>query len=338
MNNDTLQKDFSLKAYNTFGIDVKTKYFLPYSKVETLEKFLPEINEFQLKPLMVGEGSNLLFTQDYGGIVLFSQIQFIKKIKENDQSVWIEAGAGLIWDNLVAWAVDHNYGGIENLSAIPGTVGASPVQNIGAYGVEAKDSIIEVNAIEISTGEKKTFSNEECTFDYRFSIFKGELKDQFIVTSVVYKLSKAPQFNLSYGNIQELLGEQTPSLSLIRQVITEVRDSKLPNHKELGNAGSFFTNPYISTEAYEAFQKQYPSMPGYKTSEGKVKVPAGWLIDHAGLKGYKHNKAAVHDKQALVLVNTGDATGQDIIELALYIIEKVKSLYNIELTPEVNII
>lgn len=338
MNNDTLQKDYSLKAHNTFGIDIKTKYYLPYSKVDTLEKFLPEINEFQLELLMLGEGSNLLFTKDFEGIVLHSKIDFINVVKEDDEHAWVEAGAGIIWDDLVAWTVENNYGGIENLSAIPGTVGASPVQNIGAYGVEAKDCISEVRTIEINNVQKHCFSNADCTFDYRYSIFKGELKNQHIVTSVVFKLSKKPSFNLSYGNIQELLGERTPSLALIRQVITEVRDSKLPNHKELGNAGSFFTNPYISNEAFGILQKQYPSMPGYATNNNTIKVPAGWLIEQAGLKGYKHKNAAVHDKQALVLVNTGKTTGTEVLELAQIIIDKVQELYQITLKPEVNIL
>ena len=338
MNNDTLQKDYSLKAHNTFSIDVKTKYFLPYSKVETLEKFLPEINEFQLEPLMLGEGSNLLFTKDFEGIVLHSQINFIKVVKEDDDHVWVESGAGIIWDDLVAWAVKNNYGGIENLSAIPGTVGASPVQNIGAYGVEAKDCISEVNTIEIKSVQKHRFSNADCTFDYRYSIFKGELKNQHIVTSVIFKLNKKPAFNLSYGNIQELIGERTPSLALIRQVITEVRESKLPNHKVLGNAGSFFTNPYISNEAFEALKKQHPNLPGYATSSNTMIVPAGWLIEQAWLNGYKHKNAAVHDKQALVLVNTGQTTGTEVLELAQIIIDKVQELYQISLKPEVNIL
>lgn len=338
MNNDILQKDHSLKAHNTFGIDVKTKYFLPYSNEDTLMTFLPEIKEFQLEPLMVGEGSNLLFTKNFEGIVLFSQIKFIKKTKEDEQQVWIEAGAGVIWDELVAWSVNHHYGGLENLSAIPGTVGASPVQNIGAYGVEAKDSIIKVHTIEIATGKKRSFSNEECEFDYRYSTFKGSRKGKFIVTSVVYQLSKTPSFNLNYGNIQALLGDRSPSLALIRQIIIEVRESKLPNHKELGNAGSFFTNPYISTEAFNHLRKLHPDIPGYTTKNNTVKVPAGWLIDHAGLKGYKHKEAAVHDKQALVLVNTGNATGNDIVELAQLIIERIQTQYGITLHPEVNII
>ena len=337
MNLDTLHKDYSLKTHNTFGIDVKANYFLPYSNEDTLLRFLPEINEFQLQPLIIGEGSNLLFLNDYKGIVLLPQIKGYELTSENENYVEVRVGSGVIWDDFVTWAVQKDYGGTENLSIIPGTVGASPVQNIGAYGVEAQDIITKVETIELATGRKCIFTNEECQFSYRNSIFKKALKGQYAVNYVTYRLSKNPEFNTSYGNINQLLGGRKPSLTLIRDVVSEVRNSKLPDHKTLGNAGSFFTNPYISKEHFEILRKKHPEMPGYET-EGKMKVPAGWLIDHAGLKGYKHKNAAVHDKQALVLINTGDATGNEILELSQLIIEKVEKCYQITLKPEVNII
>ncbi len=338
MNNDTLYQNFDFKAYNTFGIDVKVNYFLPYSSEKTLLRFLPEINEFGLQPLMVGEGSNLLFLKNYDGIILYSQIKGIEIIEENESDVFVRVGAGEIWDDFVQWAVNNNYGGVENLSIIPGTVGASPVQNIGAYGVEAKDVIVKAETIELATKQKRTFTNEECQFAYRNSIFKNELKGQFAVTYVIFKLSKNPVFNLSYGNIDKLIGNRTPSLQLVREIICEVRNSKLPDYKILGNAGSFFTNPYVSKEKYDELLTQYPNMPHYPIDDTQVKVPAGWLIDQCGLKGFEHNGAAVHKDQALVIVNTGNATGMDVSELADIIIEKVREKYGIELKPEVNFI
>ena len=338
MKNDTLYQNFDFKAYNTFGIDVKVNYFLPYSSEETLIRFLPEINEFGLQPLMVGEGSNLLFLKNYDGIVLYSQIKGFEIINENDDDVFVKVGSGVIWDNFVQWAVDNNYGGVENLSIIPGTVGASPVQNIGAYGVEAKDVIVSAETIELATTQKRIFTNEECNFAYRDSIFKNELKGQYAVTYVIFRLSKKPNYNLSYGNIEKHLDGRTPNLKLVREIICEVRNSKLPNHKILGNAGSFFTNPYVGKDSYEKLLEKFTNMPHYPINDDIVKVPAAWLIDNCRLKGFEHNGAAVHEDQALVLVNKGTAKGIDIVELSNIIIDKVKKKYGIELKPEVNYI
>lgn len=338
MNTDTLHRDYSLKAHNTFGIEVKAKYFLPYSSEETLLKFLPEINEFKLKTLMLGEGSNLLFLADFDGIILHSKVVGFEITKETDEHIFVRVGGGVIWDDFVAWAVNNNFGGIENLSIIPGTVGASPIQNIGAYGIEAKDLITQTEGIELSSGKKRIFSNADCQFTYRDSIFKKKLKDQYAMTHVTFKLSKKPEFNISYGNISTLLDGRAPNLKLIRQLISDVRNSKLPDHKTLGNAGSFFTNPFIPLEKYKALKQQFPEMPHYPVSDTEVKVPAGWLIDQCGLKGFQHQGAAVHKDQALVLINTGDATGQDIAELAGIIVNKVEDKYGISLVPEVNFI
>lgn len=335
---NTLTKNHSLQAHNTFGIDVMADYFLSFTTEETLIKYLPEINEFNLSPLLIGEGSNLLFLKDYNGVILMSQIKGFETITEDDNNIEVKVGSGVIWDDFVEWAVNNNYGGIENLSIIPGTVGASPVQNIGAYGVEAQDIITQVEAIELSTGEKRIFSNKDCQFAYRYSIFKNELKGKYAVSYVTYKLNKKPKFNLSYGNIANLLNGKEANLKHIRQVISEVRNSKLPDYKSLGNAGSFFTNPYISTEEYQKLKIKYPTIPHYPIDDQKVKVPAGWLIDQCGLKGKQHKNAAVHKEQALVLVNTGGASGKDIVELADIVINKVKAKFGITLIPEVNFI
>ncbi|MDA3853204.1 MAG: UDP-N-acetylmuramate dehydrogenase [Bacteroidales bacterium] len=335
---NTLTKHYSLQAHNTFGIDVMANYFFAYDSEETLAQHLEKINHLNLAILQVGEGSNLLFIHDFKGVILHSQITDYAVTNENKDSVEVRVGAGVIWDKFVAWAVDNGFGGTENLSAIPGTVGASPVQNIGAYGVEAQDIVAQVEAIELATGEKRIFSNKDCQFAYRYSIFKNELKGKYAVTYVTFKLNNKPEFNLSYGNISTLLDGRAPTLESIRQVITEVRNSKLPDHKILGNAGSFFTNPYIDRQHYKALKRQFPNIPHYPVNENEVKVPAGWLIDQCGLKGRQHKHAAVHKEQALVLVNTGNACGQDIVELSQIVIAEVKAKFEITLTPEVNII
>lgn len=335
---NTLLPNYSLKEHNTFGLEVKSKFFVAYDSESELIRLLDNINKLKLPILQIGEGSNLLFTRDFDGIALHSCIEGYQVVKETAEHVYINVGGGIIWDNFVEWCVNKGYGGIENLSVIPGTVGASPVQNIGAYGVEAQDVITEVETIELATGNKRTFSNQQCEFAYRHSIFKTELKGKYAVTSATYKLDKTPTFNLSYGNIEKLLRDTPPSLKSIRKVITEVRDSKLPNHKVIGNAGSFFKNPYISTSEFKALQKKFPNMPHYPINVEEVKVPAGWLIDQAGFKGKQHKGAAVHKDQALVLINNKQATGNDIVELARIIISKVEDLFGITLSPEVNII
>lgn len=335
---NTIIQNQSLKDFNTFGIDVNADFFFAYDTEESLTLNLEKIKSLKLPSLMIGEGSNLLFINDYKGIILHSNINGFELIEEDDDKVIIRVGAGVIWDDLVDWCVNKGYGGIENLSAIPGTVGASPVQNIGAYGVEAQDVICQVEAINLQTGEKRLFSNSECRFAYRYSIFKDELKDQYAVTYVSFELSKKPSFNLSYGNISSLLDGRQPSLALIRKVITEVRESKLPNHKILGNAGSFFTNPYIGIDQYEKLKIDFPNIPHYPVDNSLVKVPAGWLIDQCGLKGRRHKHAAVHKDQALVLVNTGGASGQDVVELANIVRKEVEMKFGITLVPEVNFI
>lgn len=334
-----IKENISLLSYNTFGIDAKADYFIEYSSVEELQTALKSEIVKSNRLLHIGGGSNLLFMKDFNGVILHSAINFIKKVSEDADTVMLEAGAVVNWDDFVAYTVENGWGGVENLSLIPGEVGASAVQNIGAYGVEVQDVIVEVNAVEIETGELKIFSVDDCQYGYRESIFKKELKGKYIITSVVFKLQKQPEFKLNYQHLEaEVLKNGDINLQNIRQTIIAVRESKLPDPKIFGNAGSFFMNPVISKAHFIELLAQYPQMPHYFVSETEEKVPAGWLIDQCGWKGKQIGNAGVHDKQALVLVNKGGATGAEIVYLAEQIQASVKSKFGIELRAEVNYI
>lgn len=334
-----IKENISLLSYNTFGIDAKANYFIEYSSVEELQTALKSEIVKSNRLLHIGGGSNLLFMKDFNGVILHSAINFIKKVSEDADTVMLEAGAVVNWDDFVAYTVENGWGGVENLSLIPGEVGASAVQNIGAYGVEVQDVIVEVNAVEIETGELKIFSVDDCQYGYRESIFKKELKGKYIITSVVFKLQKQPEFKLNYQHLEaEVLKNGDINLQNIRQTIIAVRESKLPDPKIFGNAGSFFMNPVISKAHFNELLAQYPQMPHYFVSETEEKVPAGWLIDQCGWKGKQIGNAGVHDKQALVLVNKGGATGAEIVYLAEQIQASVKSKFGIELRAEVNYI
>ena len=334
-----IQKNASLLAFNTFGIDAKADYIIEYTSAEELQEVLRSEIVKQNKLLHVGSGSNLLFMKDFNGVVLHSAIQFIEKISEDADSVCIEVGAGVVWDDFVAHSVENGWGGIENLSLIPGETGASAVQNIGAYGVEVQDVIVEVKTVDVETVSVHTFLNAECHYGYRESIFKNELKGKCIVTSVVFKLEKNPSFKLNYQHLEEeVLKTGDVNLQNIRKTIIAVRESKLPDPKVYGNAGSFFMNPVIAKSAFNALQAQYPQMPHYYVSETEEKVPAGWLIDQCGWKGKQIGNAGVHDKQALVLVNKGGAIGAEIVHLAEEIQKSVEERFGIVLKPEVNYI
>jgi len=329
-------ENYSLLKHNTFGLDVKTRWFVEYENESDLQKLLSDEYFYSLPFLHIGQGSNLLFLDDYPGIIIHSLIQSIKVVKEDDNFVWVEAGAGIEWDNFVAYCVDNDWGGIENLSLIPGEVGASAVQNIGAYGVEACDTITKVNAYNVETGEKETFQNEDCEFAYRHSIFKEEkYRGKYFITSVVYKLSKQPVYNLEYGNLKETLADKPVNLKRIREAVVSIRESKLPDPEKQGNAGSFFMNPYISIAHYESLKKKYPDMPHYPVNREVVKIPAAWLIDRCGLKGKAMGGAAIHEKQPLVIVNRGSATANDIASLASLVYDGVKGKFGIELQREV---
>ena len=328
-------KDYSLLNHNTFGMDVKAKRFVEYDNEEELKALIPTLSG---EVLHMGGGSNLLFKGDFEGTVLHSAIKGIEVVDESAESALVRAGAGEVWDDFVAWAVERGYGGVENLSLIPGEVGASAVQNIGAYGVEAKDVIALVEAIDLSNGQKRVFGTEECNYAYRQSIFKNALKGKYAITYVTYRLQKQPVLKLDYGNIRAVLGDNGQhTISDIRQAIIDIRNAKLPDPKVQGNAGSFFMNPVVSREKFLSLQKDYPQMPFYEV-EGGVKIPAGWMIDQCGWKGKSLGRAGVHDKQALVLVNLGGATSDEIITLCNTICKDVYDKFGIDIHPEVNLI
>lgn len=330
----------SLLPYHTFGMDVKTSVFIEYTSVDELKQILQQENLSDKKWLHIGGGSNLLFTGDYEGVILHSAIKGTEIVYEDDEAVHVRVGAGEVWDDFVAFAVNQGWYGAENLSLIPGEVGASAVQNIGAYGMEAKDLIVKVEALDVTTGNDSVFTNTECRYAYRESIFKKEWKGRYIITYVTYRLSKSPQFHLEYGNVKGELEKQSCELTLknVRDVIIRIREAKLPDPKVQGNAGSFFMNPVIPRMQYESLLAKYPEMPHYKVDEEWVKVPAAWMIDRCGWKGKRMGNAGVHDKQALVLVNCGGATGQEIITLSQHIQQSVYESFGIAIVPEVNFI
>ena len=334
------ETDYSLLKYNTFGIDVRCRDFFEYESVDELADFVASGALEGRRWMQIGGGSNLLFLSDFDGVVLHSKIDGIEIVpSDKPNEFFVTAGSGVVWDDFVAFCVDHHLGGVENLSLIPGEVGASPVQNIGAYGVEAKDVIYEVQAMDVTQGKMCRFSNAECQFAYRDSYFKHHTN--YIVTRVTFLLhsEEGYQYNVSYGNLLKAIPEEMAfSLSLIRKTIIGVRNSKLPDPKEIGSAGSFFKNPIVERSLYEALSKDYPEMPFYEVPDGMVKIPAGWLIDQCGWKGKQLEHAGVYEKQALVLVNRGGATGQEVWNLAEQIVASVQKKFSITISPEVCVI
>lgn len=327
------------KINNTFGIEAYARRYVEYGSVEELQELIPQIVS-ESNILHVGGGSNLLFTQDFDGVVLHSGIKGIEVLNEEvvNDYVMVRVGAGEKWDDFVAWTVNSGLFGAENLSLIPGEVGASAVQNIGAYGVEAKDLIVEVECVDLHTGEIRLFHNADCHYSYRQSIFKKEVRGKYAVTHVTYRLSRIFYPHLDYGNIRAYLAnEKDVTAAMVRQAIIDIRKAKLPDPDVQGNAGSFFMNPVVSLEKFKELQNTYPQMPYYEV-EGGIKIPAGWMIEQCGWKGKSLGKAAVHDKQALVLVNCGGASGRDILQLCDAVRESVKNKFGIEIYPEVNVI
>lgn len=322
---------------NTFGLDVKAGRWLEYASMEELKALIAE-GQISSPYLHVGSGSNLLFLGDFEGTVLHSAIRSIEMVNQDVEKVWLRVGAGVIWDDFVAYCVERGYYGAENLSLIPGEVGASAVQNIGAYGVEVKDLISCVETVDVH-GDKRVFGVEECGYAYRNSVFKRPDMKSFFVTHVTFALNKAEQYTLNYGTIRQEL-EKYPQIDLatVRQVIVSIRESKLPDPKVLGNAGSFFMNPIVTRTKYETLLQEYPSMPSYQVDATHVKIPAGWMIEQCGWKGKSLGNAAVHDKQALVLVNCGGATGADIVALSDAVRAAVREKFGVEIHPEVNMI
>lgn len=332
--------DYSLKQHNTFGIDVKCRRFIEFESVDELEHVVSSLKETDNPLLFIGGGSNLLFTGNYGGTVLHSAIKGHETV-DADGNILLRCGSGETWDDIVSLCVGRGWYGMENLSSIPGEVGASAVQNIGAYGVEAKDLIVRIEALDMVTGEKREFSNEECGYSYRYSRFKNEWKNRFVITHVTYKLSKRFEPRLDYGNILEELDKRgigTPDAQQLRNLIIDIRNEKLPDPKVEGNAGSFFMNPVVSKEKYDELAARYGNVPHYPVDDFHEKIPAGWMIDRCGWKGKSLGRAGVHFRQALVLVNRGCADGQDVLRLCEAIKADVKEKFGIDIIPEVNII
>jgi len=330
-----------LKNYCTFGIDVKAKMFAEINSAEDVSELLRNEKFTNEQKLILGGGSNLLITKDFDGLICKISISGISVVEEDDQNVLIEAGAGVLWDDLVKYAIENNYGGIENLTLIPGTVGAAPIQNIGAYGQELAETFQSLNGIFIKTGEMRTFTKDECKFGYRDSIFKNELKNKIIIISVRLRLNKNPKAQLSYQEVQNGIENQNiinPTIKDVSNLITKIRRAKLPDPKELKNAGSFFKNPVISVEKYEGINETYPDLKCYPVDNDNVKIPAAWLIEKCGLKGKRKGNVGTHKKQSLVIVNYGGATGNQVLEFATEIRESVDEVFNISLEYEVNII
>ena len=333
-------ENYSLKKHNTFGIDAKARYFFEFTEAEDLNIFLHSNQTWKEEKIYVlGEGSNTLFLDDFDGLVIHPNIPGMFPVNEDRQHVWMEAGAGENWDEFVKYTVDYRLGGIENLSLIPGTVGAAPVQNIGAYGQEVQHVVETVKGYDLEKNELLEFSAEACEFDYRNSIFKRELKQQFIITSVVFKLSKFPKFILSYEKVEDKVNELGGAdLQNIRNAVIDIRKSKLPDIKELGNAGSFFKNPEVDEAFAQKLMDEFEGIPVYPAGNGKIKIAAGWLIDQLGWKGHREGDAGVHDKQALVLVNYGKANGNQLYDLSEKIRQSVAEKFDVELEREVNCI
>jgi len=335
-----IEVDFSLKSLNTFGVAVKAAAFARFSTVETLKDILQQNNK-QLPLTILGGGSNILFTKNCSDLVLKNEVLGKEIIHESEDSLLIKVGAGEKWHDFVMYTVSNNWGGVENLSLIPGSVGASPMQNIGAYGVEIKDVFESLEAFHIASGEVHTFNNEACQFGYRESVFKRGVKGQYIILSVTFKLTKKPSFNTAYGAIQqeiERAGVTELSVKAISDAVIRIRQSKLPDPTILGNAGSFFKNPVVTAEQASNLLAHFPEAPNYPQQNGSVKLAAGWLIETAGLKGYRAGNCGVHEKQALVLVNYSDATGQEVIALSQFVMDTVLEKFGVQLEREVNIL
>ena len=341
-----VQENISLKPYNTFGIDAKARYFLRFSSVKQLLEAATSMpvtigGKSRTSNLILGGGSNILFTKDFDGIVLKNEIERIEKIEEDESNVYVKCGAGVNWHQFVLHCIENNWAGLENLSLIPGCVGASPMQNIAAYGVEIKDVFHELTAFHLQENANYTFRAKDCEFGYRESVFKRKYKDQFVILDVTYRLNKQPQFNTSYGAIEqelEKMGAKELTIQAISQAVINIRSSKLPDPKDIGNAGSFFKNPSVVKEKFLQLKQQFENIIAYENADGTMKLAAGWLIEQCGWKGFRSGDAGVHAKQALVLVNYGNATGDQVFILSEKIMDSVVSKFGVQLEREVNII
>ncbi|WPR77010.1 UDP-N-acetylmuramate dehydrogenase [Algoriphagus sp. NG3] len=331
-------ENISLKPYNTFGIDKTARFFVVVKSVDELKGAIQWANHQKVNTLILGGGSNILLTQDQQALVIKIELEGIEVVREETDSVWVEVGAGINWHEFVLTSIENNWAGIENLSLIPGTVGASPMQNIGAYGVEIKDVFHSLKALNMDTLELEEFEAERCAFGYRESVFKHDLKGKYVISSVIFRLGKTPTFHTEYGAIRETLeasGIKDLSIKAISDAVIHIRQSKLPDPKEIGNAGSFFKNPTIPVTHYSSLKQDYPLIPGFPLPDG-VKVPAAWLIEQCGWKGKRFGDVGVHSKQPLVLVNYGNGDGADIKDLAEKIQQSVWDKFNVPIHPEVN--
>ena len=333
-----IEQNYSLENHNTFHIPAKTRWFMEYDNEEELNRILRDEFFQECISIHIGEGSNLLFINDFDGIIIHSCIKGISIIEDSLESVLLRVGAAEHWDDVVDYAVAQGWGGIENLSHIPGETGAAAVQNIGAYGAEIKDVVETVETYNQLTYEKRVFTNEECCYGYRHSFFKEAGHDPYIVTYVNIRLQKIPQYKLDYGNLTEMLKGNEITLQSIREAVVEIRRSKLPDTQDLGNAGSFFMNPVIQQTQFNDLKEKYPEVPSYAVAEGFVKIPAGWLIEKCGIKGVRDGNVGVYEKQALIIVNHGGATGDEVATFAGIIINTIKEKFGITLIPEVKYI
>lgn len=336
-----ISENYSLKQVNTFHIDASARYFTEVNSVDEIIETVSAKLFANTPKLILGGGSNMLFTKDFDGIVIKNNLKGIELIREDNDYYYVKAAAGEVWHHLVIYCINHNYAGIENLSLIPGNVGASPMQNIGAYGVEIKDVFYELEALHIKEKTTHIFSNADCKFGYRESVFKHEFKNQFIITSVTFRLRKKPDFKTTYGAIEkelEIMGIKKMTIQAISMAVCNIRRSKLPNPDEIGNAGSFFKNPEVTAKNYQELKIKFPDIVGYNLENGNVKLAAGWLIEQCGWKGKRFDDAGVHQFQALVLVNYANATGIELLNLSEKIMLTVKSKFGVDLEREVNII
>ncbi len=334
-----VQENISLKPYNTFGIDAKAKLFSSFRNISELKELIDQFPGHE--KLILGGGSNILFTKDVDGIVLKNEVKGIEKVKEDDDYVYVKAGAGENWHQFVLHCIDNNFAGIENLSLIPGNVGASPMQNIGAYGVEVKEVFHELKAFHLGEKTNYTFSLKDCEFGYRESVFKRRFKNKFVIMNVTYRLNKKPVFNTSYGAVEQELEKMNVkelSIRAVSQAVINIRSSKLPDPLQIGNAGSFFKNPSIPRLKFELLKSDFPAIVGYENPDDTIKLAAGWLIEQCGWKGYRKGDAGVHARQALVLVNYGHAKGDEVYSLSESIVNSVREKFDVLLEREVNIL
>ena len=336
-----IESDRSLQKLHTFGIDVSARWLATLQSPEDLDVLRAEPLYAQQRRFVLGGGSNILFTRDFDGLVIRNAIPGFDVEREDESSVWVRAGAGEVWDDFVRRCIDRGWSGLENLSLIPGQVGAAPMQNIGAYGVEIESRCERVDAIHLETGERVSFARSECEFGYRDSVFKNRHAGRFLITGALFRLDKHPVLEIGYGDVRKTLDEMGVgelTVAAVREAIVRIRTAKLPDPKVLGNAGSFFKNPVVPRARFEELRAQYTAMPHYPQRDGSVKVPAGWLIEQCGWKGRVVGRAGVHDRQALVLVNHGGATGEEIENLAMDVRRSVLERFGIDLVPEVNVV